>query len=113
MSDEKVEILVRMFFENGDIEVRPRSWVIFLDSDARIDNVITNEDRRVVEEGGEVFLCFKEKLIALQFYRGHFVDAKQFRKQHPGGDPIRGPSPQRPYRDHRDDRGHARSTFDG
>ena len=101
--EENQEILVRMFFENGHIETRPRSWVIFMGAEDRVDETMTEEDRKVVEGGGEVYLCFREKLIALQFYRGHFVDAKQFRHQHGGSNSERRFAPQRPYRDNRDD----------
>jgi len=77
------QTLVRMFFDNGHIEVRPLDRVSFVNSQefstdkGQKDFKCKSES---MQEDGEIYVAFVDQLIALQVYRDTFVDVRLQRK---------------------------------
>lgn len=74
------ELLVRMFYANGNIETRPLEWVRLTTPDDIVDchgvdmaKIIKPE----IEKNGEVFICFINQLTGMQIYSGTYIDARK------------------------------------
>lgn len=101
MPDE--QILLRMFFENGRIETRPLAWVRIVSCQEDFD-FVEEEEKAIVEGGGEVYIVLVEKLISIQVFKGHFTNARVEREgNRPGSYSERRPYPSRSSRYYRDD----------
>lgn len=76
------QVLVRMFFENGTVETRPLSWIVFSSADqfeeGDAESLKKLEQR--IQGDSEVYVVFIEKLIGMQLFRGRFTNVRAERR---------------------------------
>ena len=82
MGNQEQQVLVRMFFENGQIETRPLSWVQFVGTEKIIDGEINIADAaKNIRGSEEVYFAFVDKLIGLQMFMGIFTNVRDERQR--------------------------------
>jgi len=79
MSEDKEQLLARLFYTSGLTETRPVEWIIFTDSEDFILDHPQKQDqiKDRLAKHGEVYVAFTDKINGIQIFNGEFVNARK------------------------------------